>query len=279
MEEKTEIMTIQPYFVLDADAFCQRLLFQNGISHFYSFCNPSDEDISVKLLVDGCSNIIFEYARRADGSFSLRTHWLGSTMVPRTFWVRRNCEYFCVRLQPSAASFIQEFTVKDSVGKTIILDDFPSMKEFCQLMEAQRGFDARMKAFQDFYESLIRSRAEHPKMELVRQIADLIIQRRGMVKVSELERLSGYSARYINQIFEKELGFSAKQLCNSVKFQFLLNDMNCGLSASLTALSSEYDFYDQSHFIREFRNWTGTTPSEYASDVSRRSYRQNVMTL
>ncbi len=279
MKDKTELMSIQPYFVLDADNFCQRVLFQNGISHFFSFCNSSDSDITVKLFVDGCSNIIFEYGIDNDGGLTVRSHFIGSIMEPRSFCVRKGCEYFCARLQPSAAGVIKEICAKESIGKIVILDEFPSMKEFCLAMREQKDFDSRMKTFLDYYGKLVQKEDEQSRTELFRQIADIIVQHRGMIKVCELEKLSGYSSRYINLIFDNELGFSAKQLCMSVKFQFLLNDLNCGTSHSFTNLSSEYKFYDQSHFIHEFKNCTGTTPSEYALEVSEKKYAQNIMNV
>lgn len=279
MEDKTELMSIQPYFVLEADDFCQKVLLQNGISHFYSFSNYSDSDIPIKLFVDGCSNIIFEYSKASDDCWSVRSHFIGSTIEPRTFRVRKDCEYFCVRLQPSAASFIKEIGVKDSIGKIIILDELSSMKDFCSIMGKQKNFDSRMQTFLDYYKNILQTKEDKSKNCLFRQIADIIVQRRGMIKVSELEKLTGYSSRYINIIFERELGFSIKQLCTSVKFQFLLNDLNRGSSDSLTTLSSQYKFYDQAHFIHEFKNCTGKTPSEYASEVFKGNYVQNIVNM
>jgi len=275
-KSKTEqLISIQPYFVMDSDDFCQHILVENGISHFFSFSNKSGEDITVPLLVDGCSNLIFEYK---DGI--IRTHLIGSTLETRTFSVKKEAEYFGVRLMPTGAAFIKEIPVKETVGKIIILDEIESTKEFCRKMGMQKDFDSRMQVFMDEYPKLRDDIKNNDKQaELFKQIADLIIQRRGKIRVSELEELSGYSSRYINKIFDKELGMSAKQLCSSVKFQFLLSDINKGDMKNLTSISSEYNFYDQAHFIHEFKEFTGKTPSEYASEVEAKQYRENVKNL
>ena len=39
--DNTPLMSMQPYFVLDSDDFCQHVLFENGISHFFSFSNKT----------------------------------------------------------------------------------------------------------------------------------------------------------------------------------------------------------------------------------------------
>jgi superfamily II DNA or RNA helicase len=83
----------------------------------------------------------------------------------------------------------------------------------------------------------------------------------------------------INKIFDKELGLSAKQLCNSIKFQFLLDDMNKGIGDSFTSIASEYNFYDQAHFIHEFKEFSGKTPGEYAEEVENKKYISSIKNI
>ncbi|MEE1181566.1 MAG: hypothetical protein UHY90_04865 [Treponema sp.] len=81
---KDSLISIQPYFVMASTDFCQRIFVENGISHFFSFSNNSGKDLTVPLLVDGCSNLIFEYRNN-----SVRTHLIGSTVERRTFSVKK----------------------------------------------------------------------------------------------------------------------------------------------------------------------------------------------
>jgi AraC-like DNA-binding protein len=271
MNKNKDLISIQPYFVLESDDFCQHVLIENGISHFFSFSNKSSHDITIPLLVDSCSNLIFEYK---DGS--VRTHLIGITVEKRTFSVKKNAEYFGVRLQPSATKFVREYSPKELVGKIVILDELPSTKDFCKKMGGQTDFESRMATFLSEYAEFQSHGDETTKTALFTQISDLIIQRKGIVKVSELEQLSGYSSRYMNKIFDKELGLSAKQLCNSVKFQFLLDDMNRGTGDTFTSISSEYNFYDQAHFIHEFKEFSGKTPGEYTDEVESKNYISSI---
>lgn len=276
MQEKNreKLISIQPYFVMEADDFCQHVLIENGISHFFSFSNKSAQDITVPLLVDSCSNLIFEYRNE-----TVRTHLIGITVEKRTFSVKANADYFGVRLQPSVTKFVREYQPKDIIGKIVILDDLPSTRDFCKIMGVQKDFNSRMYTFLQEYSKFQSKGRDDTKADLFRQISDLIIQRKGIVRVSELEDLAGYSSRYINKIFEKELGLSAKQLCSTVKFQFLLSDLNKGTSENFTSIASEYNFYDQAHFIHEFKEFSGKTPSEYAREVEQRKYVDSIKNI
>ena len=270
--DDSPLMSIQPYFVLDADDFCQRVLFENGISHFFSFSNKTQEDITVPLLTDGCSNLLFEYRNG-----SVRTHFVGSTMEKRTFSVKKGAEYFGVRLAPGCAFALPGVPAKETIGKVFILDELDFSRDFCAVMGQQKDFDSRIKTFlQEFPFLCGAGKRPGEKQKLFNQISEIIIRHKGMVKVKDLEKLSGYTSRYINKIFEQEVGFSVKQMCSTVKRQFLLGDIHSGKADSLTEIASEYDFYDQSHFIREFKDFTGTTLSQYAKVIEEKKYSDNV---
>lgn len=270
--EKSPLVSIQPYFVMDSDDFCQRLLFENGISHFYSFSNRTQEDITLPLLTDGCSNLLFEYKDE-----SVRTHFVGSTMETRTFSVKKGAEYFGVRLSPGCAFSIPGVPAKETVGKVFILDELDFSRDFCSVMGRQRDFDSRIKTFLQEFPSLCGTESKSgEKQKLFNQISGIIIRNRGKVRVKDLEKLSGYTSRYINKIFEQEVGYSVKQMCASVKFQFLLGDIHRGKADTLTEIASEYDFYDQSHFTREFKECAGSTPFQYAKTIERKKYAENV---
>jgi hypothetical protein len=58
-EEKLNIHTIQSYFVFETERFYQKVVAENGISHFYSFASKENKDKFIPLMADGCSNLIF----------------------------------------------------------------------------------------------------------------------------------------------------------------------------------------------------------------------------
>lgn len=270
-ENKENLISSQPYFVMDADGFCQRIQVENGISHFFSFSNRNGEDTTVPLLVDSCCNIIFEYRNG-----TVRSHFIGITVEKRTFSLKKDAEYFGVRLQPGALKFIQEFSPKELVGKVVILDDLPSTKKFCAKMAEQKDFDSRVKTFLEEYENFENTETKKRQTALFKQLADLIIQRKGKIRVKEIEDLSGYTSRYINKIFENQLGMNSKQFCHLVKFQFMLHDINKLNFDKLTSFANDYDFYDQSHFIHEFKEFAGKTPKEYKKEIESSQYYKNV---
>jgi AraC-like DNA-binding protein len=115
---------------------------------------------------------------------------------------------------------------------------------------------------------------QHFLIQLVRwteknnPLVDQLVQHMWLVsestRIRELERLTGYSTRYLEILFNSYIGISPKALQSIFRFQRFYKLVN---EKKLTGLSQGkiYEFYtDQSHFIREFRRFTGFSPSQYS---------------
>ena len=104
------------------------------------------------------------------------------------------------------------------------------------------------------------------------QIYDYCISRilntNGHVSVAQLEKETGYSARWLHRKFAENLGTGAKNFSEIVRFKQFYQVYSGG--ANLESLKAEiYDhYYDQSHFIRAFKRFTGTTLTELQSSVN-----------
>ncbi|QRQ62090.1 AraC family transcriptional regulator [Sphingobacterium multivorum] len=62
--------------------------------------------------------------------------------------------------------------------------------------------------------------------------------------------------------FSRKLG-SAKQFAKMVQFQAAFKQLNSKDFRKITEIVYENGFSDQSHFIRVFKTFTGTTPASF----------------
>jgi AraC-like DNA-binding protein len=77
----------------------------------------------------------------------------------------------------------------------------------------------------------------------------------------------GISARYMQQLFVQYTGLSPKLYSQINRFQNSLQLVRAG-NTSLTSIAYECGYSDQSHFIKEFKAFTGYTPSGYSIENS-----------
>lgn len=94
-------------------------------------------------------------------------------------------------------------------------------------------------------------------------IAHYMMQRNRSVRMKELEECYGYTARTLQKLVLKNVGITPKQLNLQICLQSAIRQMSQSKGGSLTEMSHQMDFYDQSHFNRIFRKMTGLCPGEY----------------
>jgi len=90
----------------------------------------------------------------------------------------------------------------------------------------------------------------------------------GRISIRALEQQTGYSRRYLGRLFQQHVGLSPKVLAEIFRFQRFYRKWAEGLSFDLLKADLYDHYYDQAHFIREFRRMTGHSPQRFVRDVS-----------
>ncbi len=88
---------------------------------------------------------------------------------------------------------------------------------------------------------------------------------KGRTPVSGLEKMTGYSARWLNAKFTHRIGTSAKNLASIVRFHAYYQRANHHPRRWLAEKDFYEDFYDQSHFIRDFKRFAGYAPAQLSA--------------
>jgi len=83
---------------------------------------------------------------------------------------------------------------------------------------------------------------------------------KGLVSVAQLEKSTGYSARWLHIKFSEHLGTGPKNLSEIIRYQNLKDQIY-------------HHYHDQSHFIRSFKRFTGSTPTDLQNSMNELSTR------
>ena len=84
--------------------------------------------------------------------------------------------------------------------------------------------------------------------------------------IGQVTERTGLSARRFIDAFEKEVGLTPKLFCRVQRFQRVLRQIQNGPSANRVDwvdLALACGYYDQAHFIHDFRAFSGISPSTY----------------
>jgi AraC-like DNA-binding protein len=92
-------------------------------------------------------------------------------------------------------------------------------------------------------------------------------QQRGLVRVDDLAHHAGLSARQLRRLCLQLTGLTPKQLCRTIRFRQAAVQARLAQNNDWAQVALDCGYYDQSHFINEFRALSGLTPGQYCSSV------------
>lgn len=103
---------------------------------------------------------------------------------------------------------------------------------------------------------------------IVDHAISFIRSRKGLVTITELCALLGYSQRYVSMKFDRLVGLGPKTVAEIFRFQNRFTNLT-RLASGLYGEISDDDYYDQAHFSKEFKRFTGLTPRDYSRSENR----------
>ncbi|WP_299122349.1 helix-turn-helix transcriptional regulator [uncultured Tenacibaculum sp.] len=106
------------------------------------------------------------------------------------------------------------------------------------------------------------------KMKFVKSICEYIYNRKGKISVNELCLQFNKTRQYMNRVFKSEVLYSLKSFIITVRILDLVKFKIKNEGITLTQLSYEYGYFDQSHFIRDFKRVCGVTPKTFFKSPS-----------
>ncbi|WP_373497431.1 helix-turn-helix domain-containing protein [Aquiflexum sp.] len=72
--------------------------------------------------------------------------------------------------------------------------------------------------------------------------------------------------RQLERNFLKQIGLSPKQLSKVIRLQATLQMLLNHTTESLTEIAYENEYYDQAHFVKDFKEFTGIRPKDFLKD-------------
>lgn len=116
---------------------------------------------------------------------------------------------------------------------------------------------ARILIMNQFFLSLLR---EITTDKLIIEAVRLIYASKGTIKIKTLQEQLFISQSPFEKRFRKLVGTSSKKFAAIVRFNAVMEGLQT--PRSLTEICYEYGFFDQAHFIKDFKQFTGKTPEE-----------------
>lgn len=90
-----------------------------------------------------------------------------------------------------------------------------------------------------------------------------IISAPSLVSIKKIVQKTGYTHKHFISMFNKYVGLNPKQFLQIIKFQQAIRAIENCKTINWTHLAIDCGYYDQAHFINDFKKFSGFNPSSY----------------
>ncbi|MEN7551106.1 helix-turn-helix domain-containing protein [Rapidithrix thailandica] len=217
---------------------------------------PLDKPFSYRVVADGCIDLLFELHHPENNfvagfSTSFSEYSLGCSF-----------NYMGVRFLPGAFPLLFNINASELTNRFEHLAPVdPSISAFIRnrFEEALSLQAIKVQFDQYFLNHLAKGNITVDKRLF--EAIKLILNRKGILHV-EKELDTGLSSRQLRRLFKFYIGDTAKTFSKVVRFQSLLSAKPSTESLRNNKLFLDAGYYDQAHFIKEFKTFFGLTPSQ-----------------
>ena len=217
---------------------------------------PLDEPFIYRVVADGCIDIFFELNNPAENFV------MGFCKKYTEFPLANTFDYVGVRFLPTMFPQIFKINAAELSNRFENLDVvIPGTAHFiASAFEAELSVAEIKRRFDDYFLHLIAGIDFNHDPRLYQALAT-ILQNFGVLNV-EKDLDTGLSPRQLRRLFEYYVGDSAKTFSQVVRFQNILRAKPSQQSLRENKLFYDNGYYDQAHFIKEFKNLYGVTPGK-----------------
>ena len=236
---------------------------------------PGDlETPKQRLVPDGSVEMCFilgddikRFTSEQDFIIQPRAMVLGQITRPYFVQPTGNVNTFAVRFYPYGfANFIQRPIQQLADQETPLSDLFePALVQALEMnIIKAASTQARIKVIEQFL--LDKLTDQHTIDQIVTSTVDTLLQNKGSVAISTIFKDKLSDRRNLERKFSKLVGISPKHLAKIIRLQAALKSLLHDKQQSLTQVAYESEYYDQAHFIKDFKEFTGVNPKDYLDD-------------
>jgi len=213
-----------------------------------------DNPYQYRVVSDGCIDIFFNTAK-PDESFVM-----GLSNDFTMFDLGHEFNYIGIRFLPSI--FSQLFDVDASILTNTYMPLADLNKDMAYHISSSTHSGVTLHQLAELFDHHFYNKISNLSLDLDMRFYEAllaIVKSHGCVEIKNIK--TGLSERQLRNIFKYFIGESPKKFSKIVRFQHLLKSKPSLKSLRNNKIFYESGYFDQSHFIRDFKKLYGLSPS------------------
>jgi AraC-like DNA-binding protein len=222
-----------------------------------------------RILPDGCTELIFHF-----GDLFIQLYGERREIQPRSFMYGQLKQF--IEVMPSGKTGIvaaRFFPYGFSAFTALAASAMTEKKMSIDLLFGESGkkiehdivhsksMEERLQLLQSFLSKQVKEEAEEDR--ILSYCVEALADSNGQLPIQNLTTNLQMSYKTLERRFYAKIGVSPKQYARIVRFHHLFHQIESKQIQSLTDLAYESGYYDQAHFIRDFKHFSGISPRQY----------------
>ncbi|MDF3821245.1 helix-turn-helix domain-containing protein [Leptospira sp. 96542] len=236
----------------------------------------SDETHKQRIVPDGCIEMAFllgddikRYKNKMKDQFVYQPRAMVIGQITEPFEIEPTgyVNTFAVRFFPFGFSMIHSIPMDQLANNETPLSALFGDKVANQLYEdiiKTKDIKLRIKIIEVFLLDQLKTKSNQERV--IQMTVESLMKSNGSAPILSIWNHDAAKVRDMERKFLKLVGLSPKHLGKIIRLQTALKLMLDGEPKSLTQIAYESDYYDQSHFIKDFRKLTGLNPRQFLGD-------------
>lgn len=225
------------------------------------------------IVPDGCMEMIFHHGEYYQ-QLTLDEGWItqpkcfvfGQLTRPLEIMPTGKTGIFSVRFHPNGFLPFASMPIKDMENKAVALESIfgQEVLHLEEKMMLAESAEERITLVENFL--LEKLTDEHTIHKIIHSTIETMMEAKGRLPVDEVAKMVKINKRQLERKFSEAIGLSPKQLSKTIRLQETIKNMYSKKYSNLTELAYQGAFFDQAHFIKDFKELTGMTPKEFYSN-------------
>lgn len=227
--------------------------FLSNFVQCFWYYETTDTEVEHTILPDGYFDLIAEFENEKLTTVKLTGIWT----KPKDIQISKNTKFLAIRFKLLAIEYIFKKEIKSILDSTVNLpfsfwniDKYKSDEFERFATEITSNLDTSIKHLKQI---------DDRKLKLF-----AFVYEQKTKTVSEISSKVFWSSRQINRYFQIQFGITLKEFLNIVRCNATYEEISNG------NLNPNFDYFDQAHFIKEIKKYTGTTPKELSQNKNDR---------
>lgn len=143
-------------------------------------------------------------------------------------------------------------------GELVMSNEILNIREklFVSSTVAQKFLSIEQYLISSFAKKMIRN-------PFVDYAVNMLLDNPHHLSIHHLSAKVGYSQKHLIKIFKEHIGLTPKKFLKIIRFQKAIQDIAANRTPEWTHIAYESGYFDQAHFINDFKTFSGFTPNQY----------------